>query len=89
MINPLLAKTGASWRELVFLNMNIGSFLRTLPDFILIALVIFMTVRAWERLKRQEALAQPQPQPDAYLLAQQRLTEAWERLAQVMESSPR
>lgn len=89
IINPLLAKAGTDWRDLVFLNMKIGSFFGAVVDFTIIALVIFFAVRALERLKRQEALAEPEPEPDVNVLAQQRLTEALERLAQAMESPER
>jgi large conductance mechanosensitive channel len=91
IINPLLGQTGDAWREATFLNMKIGSFLGNVVDFTVIALVIFVAIRALERLKRKEVLAKPEPkpQPDANLLAQQRLTEALERLAQAMESQER
>jgi large conductance mechanosensitive channel len=89
MINPLLAKAGTDWRDFVFLNMKIGSFFGAVVDFTIIALVVFFAVRTLERLKRQEALAEPEPEPDVNVLAQQRLTEALERLAQAMESQER
>lgn len=89
IINPLLSKAGTDWRDFVFLNMKVGSFLGAVVDFTIIALVIFFAVRTLERLKRKEALAAPEPEPDVNLLAQQRLTEALERLAQAMESQER
>lgn len=89
IINPLLAKAGTDWREWVFLNMKIGSFLGAVVDFTIVALVIFLVVRALERFKRKEALAEPEPAPDVNLLAQQRLTEALERLARSMEAQER
>lgn len=89
IINPLLAKAGTDWREIVFLNMKIGSFLGAVIDFTIVALVIFLAVRALERFKRKEALAAPEPEPDVSLLAQQRLTEALERLARAMEAQER
>lgn len=89
IINPLLAKAGTDWREFVFLNMKIGSFLGAVIDFTIVALVIFLAVRALERFKRKEALAAPEPEPDVNLLAQQRLTEALERLARAMEAQER
>lgn len=89
IINPLLAKAGTDWRDLVFLNMKIGSFMGAVVDFTIIALVIFFAVRTLERLKRKESLTEPEPEPDVNLLAQQRLTEALERLARAMESQER
>jgi large conductance mechanosensitive channel len=89
IINPLLAKAGTDWRDLVFLNMKIGSFMGAVVDFTIIALVIFIAIRALERLKRKEEIAAPEPEPDVNLLAQQRLTEALERLARAMESPGR
>jgi large conductance mechanosensitive channel len=89
MINPLLAKAGTDWRDLVFLNMKIGSFMGAVIDFAIIALVIFIAVRILERLKRKKEIAAPEPEPDVNLLVQQRLTEALERLAQAIESKER
>ena len=86
IINPILGQTGDAWRQATFLNMKIGSFLGNVVDFTIIALVIFVAVRALERMKRKEALAEVEPEPDPNMLVQQRLIEALERLAQVIES---
>lgn len=89
IVNPILGQTGDSWREATFLNMKIGSFLGNVVDFTIIALVIFVAVRALERMKRKEALAEVEPEPDPNMLVQQRLIEALERLSQVIESKER
>ncbi|RMG12720.1 MAG: large conductance mechanosensitive channel protein MscL [Cyanobacteria bacterium J055] len=86
IINPMLGQTGDAWRETTFLNMKIGSFLGNVVDFAIIALVIFIAVRALERMKRKEALAEAEPEPDPNILVQQRLIEALERLSQTIES---
>lgn len=86
IINPILGQTGDAWRESTFLNMKIGSFFGNIVDFAIVAFVIFVAVRALERMKRKEALVEAEPEPDPSLLVQQRLVEALERLSQNIES---
>ncbi|MBD2580574.1 large conductance mechanosensitive channel protein MscL [Oscillatoria sp. FACHB-1406] len=86
LINPALGATGDAWRELTLGPLLIGKFLGTVVDFLIIAFVIFLVIRAIENFKRKE-VADPDATPaDANLLAQERLTTAIERLTQVMES---
>ncbi|WP_275574925.1 MscL family protein [Neosynechococcus sphagnicola] len=68
-------------------GIKIGSFIGSAVDFVVIALVLFVSIRALERLKHQSVAAVPMPAaPDPILLAQERLTVALERLTQVLES---
>lgn len=92
LINPLVP--GGNWREAIIpippgsdAGINIGAFLGAIVDFVIIALVLFVMIRAIERSKRQaEVEAAEAAPPDATLQAQERLTTAIERLTQVMES---
>ena len=55
------------------LLLNYGSFIQSVIDFTLIALVIFFAVKAINRLRRQEQAAPPapaEPSPEAKLLAE-------------------
>jgi large conductance mechanosensitive channel len=68
----------------------IGEILAALIDFVAIGFVVFMLVRLLEqmknRFKREQAVEAEAAPPDAAVLAQERLTNAVERLTQVTES---
>ncbi|MBE9052445.1 large conductance mechanosensitive channel protein MscL [Nostocales cyanobacterium LEGE 11386] len=86
-INPLVAVTGQDWRTItVGPGIRIGSFLGAIVDFIIITLIIFVAVRALQRFKRQEEVADEPPLPDPNLVAQERLTGALDRLTETLES---
>lgn len=83
LINPLIP--GGNWREAVVgPGVKIGSFLGSVVDFVIIALVLFLAIRSLERFKRREAAAEPLP-PDPALQVQERLAATLERLTQVLE----
>lgn len=87
MINPLLAQTGASWRELTIgPGIKIGSFFGSVIDFVIIALVLFILIRSLERLKRREAAQAEPPAPDPAIAVQERLADALDRLTSVLDS---
>jgi large conductance mechanosensitive channel len=88
LINPITALAGKDWQTLTIPpGIAIGKFLGAVVDFIIIAFVIFLIVRAIAQLKREEeAVPEAETPPDPNLLAQERLTGAIERLTQVMES---
>jgi large conductance mechanosensitive channel len=72
LLNP--AMPGGDWRAMeVGPGIKIGSFMATLLDFVLIAIVLFMIVKAINSLKRKEE-AKPLPPadipPDVKLLAE-------------------
>jgi len=60
--------------------------LGSVVDFLIIAFVLFLAIRAIQRFKKQEAIADEPPLPDPQLVAQERLTEALDRLTQTLES---
>jgi large conductance mechanosensitive channel len=85
ILNPALA--AARVDDLAKLQINgikYGVFLASVINFVVIAFVIFLLIRASASMKRQEkrqeAIAEVKPDP------QERLTLAVERLAEVMES---
>ncbi len=87
MINPLLAQTGAGWRELTIgPGIKIGSFFGSVIDFVIIALVLFILIRSLERLKRREAAQADPPAPDPAIAVQERLADALDRLTSVLDS---
>lgn len=57
LVNPLLAEAGTDWREAVVgPGIRVGNFLGTVIDFVIIALVLFIVIRTFQRLKRKEAV---------------------------------
>jgi large conductance mechanosensitive channel len=76
IIMPLLnpAMPGGDWRAMeVGPGIKIGSFLATTFDFIVIAFVVFLVVKAINRLKKKEEakpLAPAELPPDIKLLAE-------------------
>lgn len=87
LINPLIALSGKDWRTITIgSGIKIGHFLGSVVDFLIIAFVLFLAIRAIQRFKKQEAMADEPPLPDPQLVAQERLTEALDRLTQTLES---
>ncbi len=90
IITPLLlnpALKAANVEDLAKLQINgvkYGVFLASMINFVVIAFVIFITIRSFEAMKRKEKRAESavEVKPDP----QERLTLAVERLAEVMES---
>lgn len=85
LLNPALK--AANVEDLAKLQINgvkYGVFLAAVINFLVIAFVIFLTIRSFEVAKRKEhrkeAVVEVKPDP------QERLTLAVERLAEVMES---
>jgi large conductance mechanosensitive channel len=69
----------------------IGQFLGTILDFIIVAFVIFLVIRALEAAKKKFARQQAAEEvaeaaADPVVVSQERMTHAMERLTQVMES---
>jgi large conductance mechanosensitive channel len=87
LINPLLAMAGTDWRTFtVGPGIALGKFLGTVVDFLLIAFVLFLAIRAIARFKRQEeAAAAEEPPTDPNIISQERLTGAIERLTNTIE----
>ncbi|WP_414527577.1 large conductance mechanosensitive channel protein MscL [Nodularia chucula] len=87
LINPLVAVTGEDWRTItVGTGIRIGSFLGAIVDFLIIALIVFLAVRALQKFKRQEEVAEETAPPDPNVIAQERLTGALDRLTESLES---
>lgn len=83
IINPLLAGAGTDWREAVVgPGIRLGSFLGTVIDFLIIALVLYFIIRAFERLKLRQAAADPEP------TVEEKLNDTLTRLADYLESRP-
>lgn len=62
LINPLLAVTGKDWRAwTVYPGLKIGEFLGTILDFVIVALALYLAIRAIAKFKRKEELAPPPP----------------------------
>ncbi|MEP0927190.1 large conductance mechanosensitive channel protein MscL [Leptolyngbya sp. SLC-A1] len=83
LINPLLAGAGTNWREAVVgPEIRLGSFMGTVIDFLIIALVLFIIIRIFERFKRKEAAVDPEP------TIEEKLNDTLTRLATYLESRP-
>ena len=62
LLNPILGQTGTDWREFtVPPGLKIGQFLGTVLDFVIIALALYVAIRAIARFKRKEEQAPPAP----------------------------
>lgn len=84
IINPLLSTAGTDWREAVVgPGIRLGSFMGTVIDFLIIALVLFIIIRTFERFKRKEAAADPEP------TIEEKLNDTLTRLNDYLESRPR
>ncbi|MBV5261261.1 large conductance mechanosensitive channel protein MscL [Synechococcus moorigangaii CMS01] len=78
--------------ELSFNGIKYGLFLSAVINFLVIAFAIFLMIRALEKVQRRltrakamEELDAPPPEPDPTVVAQEKLTAALERLANLME----
>ncbi|MDZ8095249.1 MAG: large conductance mechanosensitive channel protein MscL [Nostoc sp. DedQUE05] len=86
LINPLVSFAGTDWRTIAIgPGIKIGHFLGAIVDFVIIALVLFVAIRALQKFKRQEEVAD-EPLADPNLVAQERLTGALDRLNQTLET---
>jgi large conductance mechanosensitive channel len=75
--------------NLSFNGIKYGSFLAAVLNFIVIAFVLFLVIRAIAKFKRQEEVAEEAAPSDPALLAQERLTGALDRLTQTIEAQGR
>lgn len=70
-------------------TINIGLFINALIQFLIVAFVVFLIVRSFnrmmERFSKKEEPAPVEPTPDPAIVAQQELTEAINRLRTTME----
>jgi large conductance mechanosensitive channel len=84
LLTPALQATGVGEIEkLVTPNgIKYGLFLSAVLNFVVVAFVMFLLIRAIAKFKRQEEVAAP---PDPALESQQRLTDALDRLTSTME----
>lgn len=81
VLNPVLQQAGVD--QLKNLPLGLGELAVAVVNFLVIALVIFIMIRALEKfLRKKEEVA---PEPDPVLESQARLTEAIHRLTDVME----
>ncbi|PZV22297.1 MAG: large conductance mechanosensitive channel protein MscL [Leptolyngbya sp.] len=89
IINPLLSQAGTDWREAVVgPGIRLGSFFGTIIDFLIIALVLYVIIRGFERLKRRaalEAAAAAAAEPSI----EEKLNDTLTRLTDYLESRPR
>jgi len=68
-------------------TINIGVFLNTIINFLIIALAVFLLIRAVNRLTaKPEARSEPPPKPDPALEMQQKLIETLEKLNKTLEA---
>ncbi|WP_414573812.1 large conductance mechanosensitive channel protein MscL [Nostoc sp. CCY 9925] len=87
LINPLISVTGKDWRTITISpGIAIGQFLGAILDFLIIALILFIGIRALQKLKRQEDVAIESPLSDPKLASEERLTGALDRLNQTLET---
>jgi large conductance mechanosensitive channel len=73
--------------RLTFNGIKYGSFLAAVLNFIVIAFILFLIIRAIAKFKRQEEVAAEEaPAPDPILQSQERLTGVIDRLTQTIEA---
>lgn len=80
LLNPLLKQAGVD--QLRNLPFGVGELAVAVVNFLVIALVIFLLIRAIEKFLRFQSAEAP---PDPVLESQERLTEAINRLTETME----
>lgn len=89
LLTPALKAAGVDGIEKLSANgIKYGLFLSAIINFLVIALVIFLVIRAFEKVKkrfvRQEAVEAAAPDP--LIVAQERTTNALDRLSRVLET---
>ncbi len=86
LVNPLITVGGKNWRTITIgPGIAIGQFVGAIVDFVIIALILFLAIQALQKFKRQEEVV-ADPLPDPNLVAQERLTDALDRLTYTLES---
>jgi len=89
LLNPLVSAAGKDWRTLeIGPGIKIGSFLGSIVDFLIIALVLYLAIRALARFKRQEEAVE-EVKSEPAIQSQERLTDAIDRLTHTLESQSR
>jgi len=92
ILQPALAAANVSDLQNLSVNgIKYGVFLAAILNFLVIALCIFLLIRAFEKAKKRfirsgEAAQAAQAAPDPAVIAQERLTGALERLTTTIES---
>lgn len=83
LLNPALQAAGVE--DIANLSANgikYGLFLSAVINFVVISFVIFLMIRAFEKLKRKEAAVDPEP------TIEEKLNDTLTRLATYLESRP-
>jgi large conductance mechanosensitive channel len=80
LLNPVLKQAGVD--QLKNLPFGVGELAVAVVNFIVIALVIFLMIRALEKFLRYQS---PEAAPDPLAESQERLTDAINRLTETME----
>lgn len=88
LLNPAMKKAGVDELSKLAINgIKYGSFLAAVLNFVVIALVIFLMIRAFEKsrkkLQRKQAMAE-EAQPDPAVEANERLISSLDRLNQTL-----
>ncbi len=87
VINPLIGDADSNWRDLVIgPGIAIGNFISNVINFLIIALVLFCIVKAYERMQRvmgAKAAEEIEPTVEA------KLNDTLTRLTDYLESRPR
>ncbi|MBF2090332.1 MAG: large conductance mechanosensitive channel protein MscL [Leptolyngbya sp. DLM2.Bin15] len=90
ILNPAMQAAGVDkLADLSAAGIQYGLFLAAIINFIVIAFCMFLVVRSFtamkNRVKRAEEVEAAEAPPDPAIVAQERLTQAIERLTSVME----
>jgi large conductance mechanosensitive channel len=88
IINPVMKALGDDWRTATIPanskdGILIGAFIGSVVDFLIIAFVLFLIIKAIAKFQRQEAAAAEEEAaiaPDPNIVAQEKLTAAIENL---------
>ena len=92
IVTPLLLKPAlqaAKVEDLAKLSLGgilYGKFIAATLNFIIIAFVIFLMIRAIETIKRKEVVEAATPEPTAQEIAQERLIMSLDRVAEALET---
>jgi len=71
IMNPLLKMYGGDWRALqIGPGIKLGNFLSTVIDFLIMAIVIFLIVKALNQMQKKKDVTPPPPSNEEILLTE-------------------
>jgi large conductance mechanosensitive channel len=71
LVNPLVSIQGGDWKSFqIGPGIKLGNFLSTVIDFLIVGFVIFLVVKAINRIQKKKEVAPPPPSKEELLLTE-------------------